>query len=112
MNQLQQVTNAANVLKDNGFTPLTDSDICFSNVLGTVSKESGDKRLYRAIAVMMVDNDINPSGNLEEMIISFEDMKEIALSTDILYTDMAMAVHSHSFKSEPFKSLKVIRLHA
>lgn len=102
---------ANHILKENGFTPVTYADVCFNNVLGTCSKETGNKRLYKAIAITMEDNDIDANGDdLEAMIISFDDMKEIALSCDVLYTDMAMAVHSHSMKSEPFKSLKIFRL--
>ena len=101
---------AAQILENNGLTPVTYSDVCFKNVLGTCSKELGKSAAYRAIAVTMEDNEIDPDGDLEAMIISFEDAKDIAMCCDILYTDMALAVHSASLKHPPFNTLKIVRI--
>lgn len=94
---------AAAVLVKAGLTPDTHADICFEkdNIIGTCSQERGEKRLYKAIAIMIPDNDIDPD-DLEAMTITYETVKEIALSCDILYTDFGLQVHSTSFKHTPF----------
>jgi len=100
----------AQILLDNGLTPETYADVCFKTVIGTCSKETGDKSAYKAIAITMEDNGIKETDPLEAMIISFDEAKDIAYCCDILYTDMGLAVHSASFKHPPFNTLKIIKL--
>jgi len=63
----------SNVIKANGLTPVTYADVCFKVVLGVCSEESGIKRrAYKAIAVTMEDNGLDPnSSNLEDLLIRF-----------------------------------------
>ena len=94
------------ILQQYGLTPCTYANVCLNECLGVCSEEGGaNGHLYRAIAVMSADNE-------GELSISYEDAKDIALSADILYTDMGVDVHSSSFKNKPFKGLQIIKVGA
>ncbi len=99
------------MLWDNKFTPVTYSNITFNNdtIIGACSVLRGDTHLYKAVAISMADNEVNPD-NLEECVLDYETVKEIAYTTDILFTDYAIGVHSHSLKSKPFNTLKIVRI--
>jgi uncharacterized protein (DUF1697 family) len=100
------------ILKKHGFRPVTYSDALFNNetIKGTVSEEKGQHGLYAAVCITIEDNGIQ-GDNLEAMMLKKETVKEIAYTTDILYTNFGCEVHSHTMKTVyPFNKLKIIKL--
>lgn len=106
--------NNEQLLRQKGYRPhSTDLDIKNQNLICTPSIEQGisknDKgifKLYRAVSCTKESNDL-PEFSFE--LIDYDTIKEIALSADILYTDLGIGVHSHSMKTT-FKTLKIVRI--
>ena len=106
--------NNAEILEKQGYTPhKTDLEISSQDLIctpsieqGTVKNDKGISKLYRAVSCMKKENDM-PVFSFE--MIDYDTLKEIMLSADILYTDLAIGVHSHSMKTT-FKNLKVVRV--
>jgi len=99
------------ILWDNNHTPVTYSNVTFSNdkIIGVCSVMRGDTHLYKAVAISLEDNGANPD-DFENCILDYETVKEIAYTTDILYTNYGIGVHTHSLKSKPFSTLKIVRI--
>ena len=79
-------------------------------LVALVSKERGILNNHKSMVISITGQGICDD-EFDRMTIDKETLKEIAYTTDYLYTDFGIEVHSHTLKtSEPFKSVKIKRI--
>jgi len=102
---------AYQILANNKLTPhFTDIGFRNEELIAACSQEQGERKLYKGIALMMEDNGIDQN-NLENCIIDTDTVRAIAYSTDVLYTNYGLDVHSWQMKNiAPFNTLKVVKI--
>jgi hypothetical protein len=102
--------NSQSKEKLNSFGYLETTNIVISNnIVGSASNYAGTNKIYKVLSLSIEENGIDSDLNFEACILSKEILKEIALMCDVLYTDFGFDIHSHTMKTEPFNTLKVIK---
>lgn len=97
-----------------GYTPET-VNVVFNEdkpnmLIGSISKEQGSKRPYKALCLLIESQDILPN-ELDKMTIDLDTATEIALTADYVYTNFGLDIHSHTAKNNsPFNDCTFIRL--